>query len=75
MTSCTTFDPQSNFNWGYHDGATDFKHGRANKWQNQEHPNKEYKAGYVAGYRDAEEHRYYEDSSTAWELALLYEIV
>ncbi len=69
-TKPITFSTRERFNWGYHDGANDRIKQRAPRWYapNKPHPldRKAYGAGYEAGYNDARNSNYHEDSSAAW---------
>ena len=59
--------PRVRFNWGYHDGASDFLNRRRRKWLNGHPHDKTYGQGYDYGYEDALRGEYSESSEAAWK--------
>jgi hypothetical protein len=66
------FSSREYFNWGFHDGAADVAHKRANKWATTSHFNQAYKAGYLAGFSEAQAGRDTSDSQAAWDWATFW---
>jgi hypothetical protein len=62
----TLKSPRVRFNWGYHDGASDYARKRPRKWLHGHPHDKVYGQGYDYGYEDAMEGTYSESSDAAW---------
>ena len=70
MNKCATLElsvARQHFNWGFHDAASDVRHGRPNKWKRKDHFCKPYKSGYLLGYFYAKHDMPTDSSDAAWE--------
>lgn len=60
------------FNWGFQDGAADYKNKRNRKWILSNHFDNVYAFGYHSGYTAANRGEDTETSDEAWSFALAY---
>lgn len=70
--AASKFNPQTRFNWGFHDGAADVASSRENKWAATPHFSNEYRQGYLAGFSAAKRGESTESSEPAWFNALAW---
>ncbi len=72
MTTTTqTYPNQVRFNWGYHNGASDIRNNRQEKYTSG-HFDQTYLVGYRQGLVDARNGNYYDNSQFAWDMAIFW---